>query len=70
MSCRRDLRAEFGLRTFALHGSGGISFEGLDPQEPHVRIPRGRVETSFLLAKAPELVDRSAYTSNYIGRHF
>ena len=29
----RDLRAEFGLRTFTLHGSGGISFEGLDPQE-------------------------------------
>ena len=25
----RDLRAEFGLRTFALHGSGGIPFEGL-----------------------------------------
>jgi len=25
----RDLRAEFGLRTFALHGSGGIALEGL-----------------------------------------
>ena len=29
----RDLRAEFNLRTFALHGSGGIAFEGLSPQE-------------------------------------
>ena len=62
----RDLRAEFGLRTFALHGSGGISFEGLDPQERMYGFHAGEVETSFLLASAPELVDCSAYTSNYI----
>ena len=62
----RDLRAEFGLRTFALHGSGGISFEGLDPQERAYGFHAGEVETSFLLASVPELVDRSAYTSNYI----
>ncbi len=62
----RDLRAEFGLRTFALHGSGGISFEGLDPQERAYGFHAGEVETSFLLASMPELVDRSAYTSNYI----
>src|ERR1700685_1796002 len=62
----RDLRAEFGLRTFALHGSGGISFEGLDPQERAYGFHAGEVETSYLLASVPELVDRSAYTSNYI----
>jgi creatinine amidohydrolase len=62
----RDLRAEFGMRTFALHGSGGISFEGLAPQERAYGFHAGEVETSFLLAAAPELVDRSAYTTNYI----
>ncbi len=62
----RDLRAEFGLRTFALHGSGGIAFEGLDPQERAYGFHAGEVETSFLLASLPELVDRSAYTKNYI----
>jgi creatinine amidohydrolase len=62
----RDLRAEFGLRTFSLHGSGGISFEGLDPQERAYGFHAGEVETAFLLASIPELVDRSAYTSNYI----
>jgi creatinine amidohydrolase len=62
----RDLRAEFGLRTFAMHGSGGISFEGLEPQEHAYGFHAGEVETSFLLTSVPELVDRSAYTSNYI----
>ena len=62
----RDLRAEFGLRTFALHGAGGISFEGLDPQEKRYGFHAGEVETAFLLAATPELVDRSAYTVNYI----
>jgi creatinine amidohydrolase len=62
----RDLRAEFGLRTFAMHGSGGISFEGLNPQERAYGFHAGEVETSFLLASVPELVDQSAYTSNYI----
>jgi creatinine amidohydrolase len=62
----RDLRAEFGLRTFALHGSGGASFEGLDPQERSYGFHAGEVETSFLLAAMSKLVDSSAYTSNYI----
>jgi creatinine amidohydrolase len=62
----RDLRAEFGLRTFALYGSGGISFEGLPPQERAYGFHAGEVETAFLLAATPELVDRSAYTANYI----
>ena len=62
----RDLRAEFKLRTFALHGSGGIKFEGLNPQERAYGFHAGEVETAFLLASIPELVDRSAYTANYI----
>jgi creatinine amidohydrolase len=62
----RDLRAEFDLRTFALHGSGGISFEGLSAQERAYGFHAGEVETSFLLAAVPELVDRSSYSVNYI----
>jgi creatinine amidohydrolase len=62
----RDLRAEFGLRTFAMHGSAGTSFEGLNPQERAYGFHAGEVETSFLLASVPELVDRAAYTANYI----
>src|ERR1700676_1016460 len=62
----RDLRAEFGLRTFALHGSGGIAYEGLSPQERAYGFHANEVETAFLLASVPELVDRSAYTVNYI----
>ncbi len=62
----RDLRAEFKLRTFTLHGSGGVKFEGLNAQERAYGFHAGEVETAFLLASAPELVDRSAYTTNYI----
>ena len=62
----RDLRAEFNLRTFALHGSGGISFEGLSAQERAYGFHAGEVETSFLLAAVPELVDRSSYSVTYI----
>jgi creatinine amidohydrolase len=62
----RDLRAEFGLRTFALHGSGGTAFEGLSAQERAYGFHAGEVETAFLLAGAPELVDTSAFTVNYI----
>jgi creatinine amidohydrolase len=62
----RDLRAEFGLRTFALHGSGGIAFEGLSLPEKAFGFHAGEVETALLLASIPELVDTSAYTVNYI----
>jgi creatinine amidohydrolase len=62
----RDLRAEFKLRTFAVHGSAGAKFEGLSEQERAWGFHAGEVETAFLLASVPELVDRSAYTSNYI----
>jgi creatinine amidohydrolase len=62
----RDLRAEFGLRTFALYGSAGASFEGVNPQERAYGFHAGEVETAFLLSATPELVDTSAYTTNYI----
>jgi creatinine amidohydrolase len=62
----RDLRAEFRLRTFAVHGSAGATFEGLAPQERAYGFHAGEIETAFLLASMPELVDRSAYTTNYI----
>lgn len=62
----RDLRAEFGLRTFALYGSGGVRFEGLSAQERAYGFHAGEVETAFLLSATPELVDQSAYTVNYI----
>ena len=62
----RDLRADFGLRTFALHGSGGRAFEGLRPPERAYGFHAGEVETALLLASVPELVDRTAYTVNYI----
>ncbi len=62
----RDLRAEFNLRTFTVQGSAGAKFEGLSAQERAYGFHAGEVETAFLLAAAPELVDRSAYTNNYI----
>jgi len=64
----RDLRAEFGLRTFALYGSGGISFEGVSEQEKAYGFHAGEIETAFLLSATPELVDRDAYTVNYIAQ--
>ncbi len=62
----RDLRAEFGLRTFSLFGSGGAAFEGLSAQERTYGFHAGEVETAFLLHATPELVHRGEYTSNYI----
>jgi creatinine amidohydrolase len=62
----RDLRAEFGLRTFALYGSGGIAFDEVSAQERAYGFHAGEIETAFLLSAAPQLVDTSAYTMNYI----
>jgi len=62
----RDLRAEFGLRTFSLFGSAGASFTGLDPQERKYGFHAGEVETAFLLSATPELVNAAEYTVNYI----
>lgn len=62
----RDLRAEFGLTTFSLFGSGGITFDGVSEQEKTYGFHAGEIETSFLLSATPELVRKEAYTSNYI----
>jgi creatinine amidohydrolase len=64
----RDLRAEFGLQTFSLFGSGGLSFDGVSTQERAYGFHAGEIETAFLLHSAPELVRSDEYTSNYIAR--
>ena len=62
----RDLRAEFNLRVFCLYGSGGAAFTGVSKQEKTYGFHAGEIETSFLLAATPQLVDTAAYTTNYI----
>lgn len=64
----RDLRAEFGLRTFSLFGSGGAVFEGVNTQERTYGFHAGEIETAFLLQATPELVHTAEYTINYIAR--
>jgi creatinine amidohydrolase len=64
----RDLRAEFGLRTFTLFGSAGAAFDGLTEQERTYGFHAGEVETAYLLHAVPELVRTGDYTSNYIAR--
>jgi creatinine amidohydrolase len=62
----RDLRAEFGLRTFSLFGSPGASFEGVSEQERTYGFHAGEIETAYLLHAMPALVRRDEYTANYI----
>jgi creatinine amidohydrolase len=62
----RDLRAEFGLRTFYLSGSGGAPHEGLTPQEHVYGFHAGEWETSVMLYADPKLVHIDKYTTNYI----
>ena len=62
----RDLRAEFGLRTFTLFGAAGAKFEGLNPQESAYGFHAGELETALLLSATPELVHTDRYTINYI----
>lgn len=64
----RDLRAEFGLRTFSLFGSPGAKFEGVSTQEKTYGFHAGEIETAFLLHGTPELVHTTEYTANYIAR--
>jgi len=64
----RDLRAEFGLRTFSLFGSGGASHEGVNAQERTHGFHAGEIETAYLLHATPELVHPGEYTTNYIAR--
>jgi creatinine amidohydrolase len=64
----RDLRAEFGLRTFSLFGSPGAAFEGVSKQERTYGFHAGEIETAYLLHAVPELVHTDEYTANYIAR--
>ena len=64
----RDLRAEFGLRTFSLFGSPGAAFDGVSPQERAYGFHAGEIETAYLLHATPELVHTEEYTTNYIAR--
>jgi creatinine amidohydrolase len=64
----RDLRAEFGLRTFFLSGGGGAIAEGLSPQERAYGFHAGEWETAVLLAATPELVHKEHYTAHYIAQ--
>jgi creatinine amidohydrolase len=64
----RDLRAEFGLRTFYLSGAAGAEMEGLGAQERAYGFHAGEVETALLLHATPELVHTNDYTTNYIAQ--
>ncbi|KAA6457595.1 creatininase family protein [Acidobacteria bacterium AB60] len=66
--CARDLRAEFGLRTFTLFGAAGAPFSDVSPQERTYGFHAGEIETSLLLHGVPELVHIDEFTSNYIAR--
>jgi creatinine amidohydrolase len=62
----RDLRAEFGLRTFYLSGGAGAAFEGIAPQERAYGFHANEWETALLLSATPDLVHAEHYTVNYI----
>lgn len=64
----RDLRADFGLRTFSLFGSPSTQFEGVSEQERTYGFHGGEIETAYLLYGTPELVHPEEYTTNYIAR--
>jgi creatinine amidohydrolase len=64
----RDLRAEFGLRTFSLFGSPGANFDGVSQQERTYGFHAGEIETAYLLHATPTLVHINEYTTNYIAR--
>jgi creatinine amidohydrolase len=64
----RDLRAEFGLRTFTLFGSPGMEFDGVCAQERAYGFHAGEIETAYLMHATPELVHPGVFTANYIAR--
>jgi creatinine amidohydrolase len=64
----RDLRAEFGLRTFYLSGGAGATPDGINAQERANGFHAGEWETAVLLAATPELVHTDQYTANYIAQ--
>lgn len=64
----RDLRADFGLRTFSLFGSPGAEFDGVSKQERTYGFHAGEIETAYLLHAVPALVHTDEYSANYIAR--
>ncbi|HVU48305.1 MAG TPA: creatininase family protein [Terracidiphilus sp.] len=64
----RDLRAEFGLRTFSLFGSPGAELDGVSKQERIYGFHAGEIETAYLLYAMPALVHTEEYSANYIAR--
>ena len=64
----RDLRAEFGLRTFYLSGSAGAHFPEISAQERAYGFHANEYETALLLAATPALVHPDRYTFNYIAQ--
>ena len=64
----RDLRAEFGLRTFTLFGSPSVQFEDVSEQERTYGFHAGEIETAYLLHATPSLVHQDQFTANYIAR--
>jgi len=64
----RDLRAEFGLRTFYLSGAAGARAIGINEQERAYGFHAAEWETSLMLAATPELVRSDQYTVNYIAQ--
>jgi len=64
----RDLRAEFGLHTFSLFGSPGVTFDGISRQERAYGFHAGEIETAYLLHAFPAIVHPDEYTSNYIAQ--
>ncbi len=61
----RDLRAEFGLRTFSLFGSGGAGAGGVSEQERTYGFHAGEVETALLLHGTPELLKPEGSAANF-----
>ena len=62
----RDLRAEFGLRTFALHGSGGFSSMASVPRNVPTDSMPARSRPRCCWQPRPNSWTRTAYTTNYI----
>jgi creatinine amidohydrolase len=62
----RDLRAEFGLRTFYLSGGAGATYPEISAQERAFGFHANEWETAVLLAATPEFVHTDQYTVNYI----
>jgi len=58
----RHLRADFGLRTFYLSGSAGVTFTEIALQERAHGFHASEFQTALLLAATPDLVHTSGYT--------